>query len=53
MDKKNKYKYIDMNYGYMNYMIKFIQSSLILIIQIKLYKHFYVYKIQGYILPIT
>jgi hypothetical protein len=37
-----------MKYGYMNYMVKFIQSSLTLIIQIKLYKHFYVYKIQGY-----
>ena len=26
--KINKYKYIDMKYGYMNYMVKFIQSSL-------------------------
>jgi hypothetical protein len=24
----NKYKYIDMKYGYMNYNVKFIQSSL-------------------------
>jgi hypothetical protein len=27
MDKKI-YKYIDMKYGYMNYKVKFIQSSL-------------------------
>jgi len=26
--KINKYKYIDMKYSYMNYMVKFIQSSL-------------------------
>jgi hypothetical protein len=25
---KTKYKYIDMKYGYMKYIVKFIQSSL-------------------------
>ena len=28
MDNLNKYKFIDMKYGYINYNVKFIQSSL-------------------------
>jgi hypothetical protein len=28
MDNLNKYKCIDMKYGYINYNVKFIQSSL-------------------------